>query len=102
MSSLRKIVVSQGRGMVRVRWIDTHDLLTAAVCPGCWNDPERRFVLLKKMEKMGVEPVHKDDLIDGVYRQKQHSPECPFLIKQEKAWQKFGRVMNKIKKKKDN
>ena len=99
MSRVRKIIIGQGRGMVRVRWIDTHELLTAAVCPGCWNDAERRFVLLKKMEKLGVEPVHKGDLIDGVYRQKKHSPECPIVKQQEKAWKKFDKVMKKINKK---
>ena len=92
---VRKAVVKQGRGMIRVRYKDTGALVTAAVCPGCWNDADRRFVLLKQMDKMSVEPVHKHDLIDGVYRDKKHFEGCPHKVKIDKSWKNFERVLKK-------
>ena len=65
--------------MVRVRYFSSGELSTAAMCPGCWNDHIRREVLLKKMGLMGVEPVHKMDLLSGTYLSGQkHSEMCPY------------------------
>lgn len=96
---LRQSVIKQGRGMVRVKYNDTGELVTAAVCPGCWNDSNRRHILLKQMDKMGVIPVHKHDLIDGFYREKKHFDECPYKKRIDKSWKNFERAMKKKEKK---
>ncbi|MCK4906349.1 MAG: hypothetical protein KAS64_02300 [Spirochaetes bacterium] len=97
MSEKRKKVISEGRGMIRVRYLDDGELSTAAICPGCWNTPSRRRVLIKKLKHMGVEPVHKDDLENGVYREKEHAPECPHKNEKNNAWEKFRSVLKKKK-----
>ena len=75
----RKSIIDEGRAMIRVRYIDTKELSTAAVCPGCWNSKERRYVLLKRMEDMGVEVITDDDGIDGAYQSgKKHLYKCPY------------------------
>lgn len=97
---LRKHTVDQGRSMVRVRYKEDGRLITAAVCPGCWNSPQQRQLLLKKMEKLGVEPVHKADLASGVYREKSHAPGCPLFGEQDRAWDKFTQTIIDGKRKK--
>lgn len=85
----RKSIIEQGRCMVRVRYRSSDDLTTAAICPGCWNDHNRRQTLLKKMEKMDVEPVHKQDFLSGTYQQgKKHSPQCS-QDKNRDRWDQF-------------
>ena len=99
MSFLRKLAVTEGRAMVRVRYIDTHDLATIGVCPVCWNMEERRKILLKKLDKMGLEVVHKNDTLDGVFRPgKEHAPGCHYGKKKNLSWNKFSRVMKKFNK----
>lgn len=64
--------------MVRVRRIGTRELLTAAMCPGCWNNPQRRRALLRIMASKGVEPADRNDRADGMYLKGQkHAPRCP-------------------------
>lgn len=94
---LRIKAVNDGRAMVRVKYTDTGELCTAAVCPGCWNDPDRRFTLLKQMENMGVIPVHKDDLNGGVFRPREHAPQCPHKKKIEQSWKTFKSVIKRYK-----
>ena len=85
----RKHIIDAGRCMVRVRYRLSGELTTAAMCPGCWNSHTRRQVLLKKMELMDVEPVHKRDLLDGLYSNgKQHSDQCPYNAKLD-PWDRF-------------
>ena len=99
MSLRRKLAVIEGRAMVRVRCIKTHDLATIGVCPACWNQKDRRQVLLIKLKKMGLEVVHKDDLPEGVYRPgKEHAPGCPYGKKIKEPWEEFSRVIQKYKK----
>jgi len=82
--------------MVRVRRVEDRALLTAAVCPGCWNEPERRRVLLRRMERLGVEPVHRDDLIGGEYIEGEtHAPECRH--DPDRHWDRFARTMREVK-----
>ena len=65
--------------MVRVKYLASGDLSTAAMCPGCWNSPERRKNLIQKMEQMGVQPTHSKDQLSGHYEKNQsHSPGCPY------------------------
>lgn len=94
--TLRKVVIDEGRGMVRVRFKESRDCITAAVCPGCWNDPKRREKLISRMNLMGVEPVHKDDLVNGVYRKgKKHSPKCRH--NPDRHWKRFSEEIRKFK-----
>lgn len=84
--------------MVRVRYSGTHDRATVGVCPGCWNIRERRKVLLLKLEKMGLEVVHKDDGLDGIYRfGKGHAPGCRYGRISSDPWKRFESVLKKGK-----
>jgi hypothetical protein len=75
----REKAVNEGRAMVRVRYKGTHDRATIGVCPGCWNNKTRREILLIKLKKMGLEVVHKNDSLEGVYiTGKKHAPACPY------------------------
>ncbi|MDH5680841.1 MAG: hypothetical protein OEZ36_04585 [Spirochaetota bacterium] len=77
--NLRKHLIDQGRGMLRVKYLDTGELSTAAICPGCWNSPERRKTLIQKLKSLGVCPAHKRDFLTGDYdKTKSHSPGCPY------------------------
>lgn len=97
LESLRKKVIDQGRGMVRVRRIEDRELLTAAVCPGCWNEPARRRALLRRMERLGVEPMQRDDLLEGVYHSGEaHAPECRY--NPDRHWDRFARAIRDHKK----
>ena len=94
MSLPRKLAVLEGRAMVRVRRVKTRDLLTAGLCPACWNIPERRKILLAQMAKMGLEVVHRDDLAEGIYRPgKPHAPGCRHARLPSDPWQRFGRAL---------
>jgi hypothetical protein len=99
MSLKRKSAVDEGRAMVRVRTIDTHDLATIGVCPGCWNIKERREVLLIKLKKMKLEVVHKDDMLSGIYRPgKSHAPGCPHGEKSTDPWNNFSDAIRAIRR----
>lgn len=77
--SLRKLTVLEGRCMVRVIRVATGEKLTAAICPGCWNDRTRRRVLAEKLERMGLTVAHYDDFLDGKYKRNSlHAPVCPY------------------------
>lgn len=96
MSLQRKIAVLQGRAMVRVRKVRTRDLVTAGMCPACWNIPERRRVLLVQLEKMGLEVVHRDDRLEGVYRPgKPHAPGCRHSGLASDPWKRFESAIRK-------
>jgi hypothetical protein len=74
---VRKRAVDEGRAFVRVRVKRTGDLATVGVCPACWNLPERRPSLLAQLARLGLEPVHGEDAVDGVYRTRSiHAPGC--------------------------
>jgi len=91
MSERRKKAVSEGRAMIRVRYIQNHEPTTVAVCPACWNFRERRKVLLIKLQKMGLEVVYKGDKIDGFYNPgKPHAPGCPYAGKILDPWKRFS------------
>ncbi len=90
------MAIAEGRAMIRVRYKDTHELTTVAVCPGCWNIRERRKVLLFKLDKMGLEVVFKDDYLNGVYRYgKQHAPNCPYKNISSDPWERFKNTVEK-------
>ena len=98
MSLKRKLAVEDGRAMIRVRYKDTHDPATVAVCPGCWNIRSRREALLKKLDKMGLEVVFKDDRLKGVYRfGKVHAPNCPYAKISPDPWKRFDKAMHKYR-----
>jgi hypothetical protein len=98
-SLLRKYAIEEGRAMVRVRYSGTHDLATVGVCPACWNIKERRKVLLLKLEKMGLEVVHKDDTLQGMYRLgKGHAPGCRYKNLPPDPWERFRTAMKRGKK----
>jgi hypothetical protein len=65
---VRKRAVDEGRAFVRVRVKRTGDLATVGVCPACWNLLERRPSVLAQLARLGLEPVHGEDAVDGVYR----------------------------------
>jgi hypothetical protein len=90
---IRRRAVRDGRAMIRVRYTDTGELSTAAVCPGCWNDPERRRALLVRLKKMKVEVVSPQDGPDGTYLEGEaHLRDCPYRHKKD-AWEKFRNQM---------
>ena len=94
-NTLRRRAVRDGRAMIRVRYADTGELSTAAVCPGCWNDPERRRALLARMKKMHVEVVSERDGLGGIYRPgKNHMPSCPYRDRKD-AWERFRSQMER-------
>ncbi len=94
-SNLRKRAVTDGRAMIRVRYTDTRELSTAAVCPGCWNDPERRRAMLARMKKMHVIVVSERDGLNGVYLTgKRHMPTCPYRNRTD-AWERFRHQMKR-------
>jgi hypothetical protein len=98
-SLLRKFAIAEGRAMVRVRYSGSRDLATIGVCPACWNIKERRKVLLLKLEKMGLEVVHKDDTLQGVYRLgKGHAPGCRYKKLPADPWERFRTAINSGKK----
>jgi hypothetical protein len=83
--------------MVRVRSLKTHDPATIGVCPACWNIPERRRVLLVKLEKMGYEVAFRDDRLQGRYRGegKLHAPGCRYARLQPDPWQRFQSALKR-------
>ena len=92
----RELAVKQKRAMVRVRYLDDGRLATIAVCPACWNIPERRNVLLIKLKKMGLEATLRDDRLDGRYMtDKSHSPGCPYGRISSDPWKRFSVAMKK-------
>ena len=96
MSLKRKLAIAEGRAMVRVRYKDSHELTTVAVCPGCWNIKERRRILLFKLDKMGLEVVFKEDYLDGTYRfGKKHAPNCPYGKISSDPWERFKKTVKK-------
>jgi hypothetical protein len=98
LSTLRKLAVQQGRAMIRVRYKKSRDLTTVAVCPGCWNIRERRMALLRRLDKMELEVVFKDDYLEGVYRTgKVHAPACPYKKISPDPWERFKSAMGKSK-----
>ncbi|RKX74805.1 MAG: hypothetical protein DRP87_16065 [Spirochaetes bacterium] len=99
MSIIRKMAIQQKRAMVRVRYIKSREPATIGVCPACWNIKERRQVLLKKLNKMGLEVVYKGDRYDGFYhRDKNHSPGCPYRNISPDPWKRFRTAMEKKKR----
>ena len=95
-TTLRKIAVKEGRAMVRVRNIESRDLATIGVCPACWSILERRRVLLVQLSKMGYEVVHRDDLLEGVYRPgKAHAPGCRYARIASDPWERFRSALGK-------
>jgi hypothetical protein len=94
-SNLRERAVTDGRAMIRVRYTDTGELSTAAVCPGCWNDPERRRAILARMNKMHATVLSERDGLNGVYLTgKRHMPSCPYRNRTD-AWERFRRQMKR-------
>ena len=92
----RKLAVAEGRAMVRVRKVKTRDLATIGVCPACWNIKERRRDLLIQLKKMDLEVVHKDDLLDGVYRPgRKHAPGCRHAHLNPDPWKRFESQIKK-------
>ncbi|MBN2051661.1 MAG: hypothetical protein JW760_14515 [Spirochaetales bacterium] len=82
--------------MIRVRYTDTKDPTTVAVCPACWNSRERREVLLIKLQKMGLETVYKGDTLQGFYNPgKPHAPGCPYAGKTLDPWKRFQQSIKK-------
>lgn len=84
---IRAKVVEDGRAMVRVRRAASVEgaagagagPATAAVCPGCWNSPARRPVLIAALAREGLEVAHPDDRAEGRYRPGcEHAPGCPW------------------------
>ena len=95
-STKRELAVKQKRAMVRVRYLDDRRLATIAVCPACWNIPERRNVLLTKLKKMGLEAAFRDDRENGRYMtDKSHAPGCPYSRVSSDPWKRFSAVMKK-------
>jgi hypothetical protein len=95
----RKIAVREGRAMVRVRSLKTRELATIGVCPACWNIRERRRDLLIRLKKMDLEVVHRDDLLDGVYRPgRQHAPGCRYSALHPDPWKRFEAEINRYRK----
>jgi hypothetical protein len=84
--------------MVRVRYIDTKELTTVGVCPGCWNIPERRRDLLIKLKKMGLEVAYKADMLNGTYQwEKEHAPNCPYNKVAVNPWNRFNNAMKRYR-----
>jgi predicted DsbA family dithiol-disulfide isomerase len=76
--------------MIRVRRCKTGELVTAGVCPACWNIRERRRDLLVQLEKMGLEVAHREDRLDGTYRPgRQHAPGCRHAATHPDPWKRF-------------
>lgn len=76
--------------MIRVRRRATGELLTAGVCPACWNIRERRRDLLRQLAKMGLEVAHRQDLLEGTYRPgKEHAPGCRYAGTPSDPWRRF-------------
>ena len=95
----RKLAVAEGRAMVRVRKTQNGDLATIGVCPACWNIKERRRDLLIQLKKMELEVVHRDDLLEGVYRPGRiHAPGCRHARLQPDPWKRFESQMKKFKR----
>ena len=92
----RKIAVREGRAMVRVRRKADGELATVGVCPACWNIPERRRVLLRKLEKMGLEVIYRADLQEGTYyTDRSHAPGCPYSRISADPWKRFENSLRK-------
>jgi hypothetical protein len=92
----RKLAVREGRAMVRVRKLRGGELATVALCPACWNIPERREALLARLAKMELEVVHRDDRLEGVYRPgKAHAPGCPYARLHPDPWKRFAQQVQK-------
>ncbi|MBN2442441.1 MAG: hypothetical protein JXJ04_13890 [Spirochaetales bacterium] len=86
MSLQRAFAIAEGRAMVRVQYIRSHENATIGVCPGCWNNKKRREILLIKLNKMGLMVMHKNDMLEGVYKpEKHHAPGCPFGKKENRS-----------------
>ena len=94
MATKRTLAIGQGRAMVRVRWKKTREPVTVGVCPACWNIPERRRVLLVKLDKMGLEVAFRDDRYEGLYfTDKAHAPGCPHSRLSADPWTRFADTM---------
>jgi hypothetical protein len=99
-ATIRQFAVLEGRAMVRVRSLKTHELATIGVCPACFNLKKRREVLLLKLAKLGYEVAFRQDRLDGVYRaSKAHAPQCPYRLLPINGWSQFASVLKRIKKK---
>ena len=82
--SLRKKAVQDHRTMVRVRRTRDRQLLTAAVCPGCWNSPAGRKRITGRLQERGVEVISREDQVTGTYLPgTRHAPECSFRHQQQ-------------------
>ena len=78
MSQQRREAVAEGRAMVKVRDASTGRRSTAAVCPGCWDDPVRRGALMAQLGRRGLEVDHPMDEADGAIRgREEHAAGCP-------------------------
>ncbi len=96
--SLRQNAVNEGRAMVRVRSLATREPATVGVCPACFNLKKRRAVLLLRLAKMGYEPAHPYDRIDGLYRPgRRHAPGCRYGSLAD-DWDEFAAAVRKAKK----
>lgn len=95
----RKLAVAEGRAMVRVRNRKSRDLATIGVCPACWNIKQRRRDLLIQLAKMGLEVVHRDDLLEGVYRPgRRHAPGCRHASLEPDPWKRFASQLKRYRK----
>jgi hypothetical protein len=85
--SRRTAAVREGRAFVSVR--DARSgrrrrrisarLTAVGVCPGCWNTPSRRAVLLSELSARGLAVVHGEDSATGTYREgAEHALRCPW------------------------
>ncbi len=98
--NVRKKAVLEGRAFVRVRGKRTGDLATIGVCPACWNLPSRRLTLLAQLSRMGLVPVHREDLAEGVYRARSiHAPGCRFSHIPADPWERLRKAIKEVKRK---
>jgi hypothetical protein len=96
--SVRKKAVADGRALVRVKHTKTGALATVGVCPACWNMRERRPALLAQLSRMGLETVHREDWVDGVYRvRSHHAPGCRFSRLIADPWERLKAALKKGK-----
>lgn len=65
--------------MVRVHDVNTGELATIGVCPGCWHSKRRRATLFLRLAKMGLEVASERDGMEGTYlKTTKHAPACPY------------------------
>ena len=95
----REMAVKEKRAMVRVKYLEDGRMATIAVCPACWNIPDRRRVLLRKLEKMGLEVVYRADRQDGTYySDRSHAPGCPYSRISADPWKRFEKNLKKFRR----